>query len=272
MSYIHEALKKAQKDKDTLAGKFGSIWSNRYGRRVIIRERLVSACIILVAVGFSAYTWLHSVGQLSSGHEKKLAVSQSATKPPDLLGPHTPRVLPSDEDSLNSQGSQVRKKPTNRVLPARKRVIKEAEKPPLALRKDLRHDNSTTLYSQALALQKEGRLQEARKLYEAALQRSPRLVSALNNLGAIYIKEKNIAAARRVFEKAIRIDANYVDPYYNLACLHALQNDVGRSLFYLKKAVSVDEAARKWAETDEDLLNLRGHIQYEKIVKGAQKS
>jgi tetratricopeptide (TPR) repeat protein len=156
-------------------------------------------------------------------------------------------------------------------LPARKKVIKDAEKPPQALRNS-RHDNSATLYSQALALQKEGRLQEARKLYEAALQRSPRLVSALNNLGAIYIKEKNVAAARRVFEKAIRIDANYVDPYYNLACLHALQNDVGRSLFYLKKAVSVDEAARKWAETDEDLLNLRGHIQYEKIVKSAQKS
>lgn len=271
MSYIHEALKKAQKDKDILAGKFGSIWSNRYGRHGLIRERLVSACIILAAVGFSAYTWLHSVGQLSSGDEKKLAVDQSAAKPPDLLSHHTPRVLPSDEASLNSQGPQVKKKPTNRALPARKRVIKDAEKPPQALRNS-RHDNSATLYSQALALQKEGRLQEARKLYEAALQRSPRLVSALNNLGAIYIKEKNVAAARRVFEKAIRIDANYVDPYYNLACLHALQNDVGRSLFYLKKAVSVDEAARKWAETDEDLLNLRGHIQYEKIVKGAQKS
>jgi len=109
-------------------------------------------------------------------------------------------------------------------------------------------------------------------LYEAAIQSSPDLVSALNNLGTIYIKEKNYPAAGRMFQKAIRRDPRYVDPYYNLACLYAVQEDVSRSLFYLKKAISVDRAARTWAMTDKDLENLRGHSEYERIIEGAQES
>lgn len=128
------------------------------------------------------------------------------------------------------------------------------------------------LYRQALALQKQGKLQQAVKLYKAALQGSPELVSALNNLGVIYIKQKNPAEARRVLEMAIRKDSRFVDPYYNLACLYAQQKDIARSLFYLKKAISADNQARQWAATDEDLRNLRGNPEYERIIKEAPRS
>ena len=138
--------------------------------------------------------------------------------------------------------------------------------------KSTESNKGTALYSRALALQKQGRLQQGKQLYVAALEHSPELVSALNNLGAIYIQEKNYPAASRAFEKAIRIKPGYVDPYYNLACLHALQNDVGRSLFYLKKAISIDRDARKWASADKDLQNLHGHSEYEKIVATVQES
>ncbi|NVM23549.1 MAG: tetratricopeptide repeat protein, partial [Desulfobacterales bacterium] len=111
-------------------------------------------------------------------------------------------------------------------------------------------------------------LQEAKGLYEEALKLSPNLVSALNNLGAIHIREKNYGAARRVLEKAVKIQPNHGDPYYNLACLYALQKNVGQSLSYLKKAVSVNEAARRWAMTDKDLENLHGYSEYKKIVRG----
>ncbi|MBW2109371.1 MAG: tetratricopeptide repeat protein [Deltaproteobacteria bacterium] len=128
------------------------------------------------------------------------------------------------------------------------------------------------LYRQALALQRQGKLQQAVKLYKAALQGSPELVSALNNLGVIYIRQKNPAEARRVLEMAIRKDSRFVDPYYNLACLYAQQKDIGRSLFYLKKAISVNHHARQWAATDEDLKNLRGNVEYERIIKEPRKS
>jgi len=34
----------------------------------------------------------------------------------------------------------------------------------------------------------------------------------------------------------------------------------------------VNEAVRQWARTDEDLRNLRGHAEYEKIIQGVRKS
>ena len=125
------------------------------------------------------------------------------------------------------------------------------------------------MYDRALALQKTGNLTEAKRLYEAVLEKSPRMISALNNLGTVYMKQGDASRARVFFEKAIRIDPTYVDPFYNLACLHSTQKDVKRSLFYLKKAVSLDDQARQWAKADKDLENLRGHREYEQIIKGA---
>jgi len=95
------------------------------------------------------------------------------------------------------------------------------------------------------------------------------MVSALNNLGAVYMAEDSPSRARVFFEKAIRIDPTFVDPFYNLACLHSTLKDVKRSLFYLKKAVSLNNEARQWAKADEDLKNLRGHREYEQIIEGA---
>ena len=273
MSYIHDALKKAQKEKDILAGKYAKVWSTyRDGHSVFKRQWLASSCLIVNAVAFSAFSWLHSLPELTLNNKESVAVHREAVTVPDRhnLGKATGSLL--GKAALNSRGAKVKGRPTSRALPTRKERQKETQKAPQALARKSAPDDATTLYSQALALQKEGRLQDARKLYETALERSPRLVSALNNLGAIYIKEKNYVAARRVLEKAIRIDPGYVDPYYNLGCVHALQKDVGRSLFYLKKAISVDEAVRKWAKTDKDLQNLRGHSEYEKIIQGTHKS
>lgn len=273
MSYIHEALKKAQREKDILAGKYAKAWSTyRSGHRIFKKEWLVSGCLIVIAVAFSAYSWLHSLPELSLGDKEELAVHHGAVGVPDRLDSTKAVGLPLGKPALNSRTARPKDRPTSKTLPLQKKPKEETQEPTHALESKPRPDNAATLYSQALALQKQGRLDDAKKLYETALERSPRLVSALNNLGAIYIKEKNYAAARRVLEKAIRIDPDYVDPYYNLGCVHALQKDVGRSIFYLKKAVSIDEAVRKWAETDKDLQNLRGHSEYEKIIQGTQKS
>ncbi len=172
-----------------------------------------------------------------------------------------------DQGALKSQGPRATKKQTNQAPPSPKEEKQEIQKPQQGSATKPNPEKATTLYSQALALQRKGSLQQAKKLYEAALEISPNLVSALNNIGVIYMKEKNYGAARGVLEKAVKIKPNYVDPYYNLACLYALQKNVDRSLSYLKKTVSVDEAARRWARTDGDLENLHGHSEYEKIVR-----
>ena len=186
----------------------------------------------------------------------------SATK----ANPEKGTTLP-DQGALKSQGARATKKQTNHAPLSPKEEKQETQKPQQASATKPNPEKGSTLYSQAVALQRKGSLQEAKKLYEAALELSPNLVSALNNIGVIYIGEENYGAARRVLEKAVKIQPNHVDAYYNLACLYALQKNVGRSLSYLKKAVSVDEAARRWAKTDGDLENLRGYSEYKKIIE-----
>ncbi len=270
MSYIHEALKKAQKEKDLLASK--GAWStysygHQYGLGILKQKWTVTVCLIALSIGFSAYSWLHSLNRLASSDKAASSVNQAPVAPPDRPEPAaSPSPTSSRKGPLKFRVPKAKPEPIKRAVPS----AKHRKKPQQAQPGKPESEKAMTLYSRALALQKQGRLQDAKRFYEAALKRSPQLASALNNLGAIYISEKNYAAARRVLDKAIRIKSGFVDPYYNLACLYSLQNDVSQSLSYLKKAVSVDEAARVWAKTDKDLQNLRGHSEYEKIIQGAQ--
>jgi tetratricopeptide (TPR) repeat protein len=265
MSYIHEALRKAQKEKDLLAGKIGNLRpTHRYRSRMFKREWLVVAGVA-IAVAFLSYSWLRPPSERTSQQEKKVSHYQAKPKSPDRLDSGKAFGSRSDRDNSKPQVSTDRQEKKNTALPAHTKGGKEGQLAKAVASKS-GHDKASTLYSEALTLQKEGRLDDGKKLYEAALVRSPDHVSALNNLGTIYIKEKNYAKASEMFKKAVRIDPGYVDPYYNLACLYALQNDVDRSLFYLKKAISVDEAVREWASIDKDLKNLYGHTEYEKII------
>lgn len=274
MSYIHDALKKAQREKDSLVTKYSDVWSSyRWRPPILKRGWLVSTCLIVISVALSAYSWLHSLDEVSLHQREAAGVHRAVVESPER--PNAGKISKSQPDhrgAMNSQAFPVPGEPTKRPASAKEEGTGQTQKPQQPLARKPAPDQATTLYSRALALQKEGRVQDAKRFYEGALERSPHLVSALNNLGAIYIREKNYDMARRMFEKAIRIEPGYVDPYYNLACLHALQKDVGRSLAYLKKATSVNEAVRQWARTDEDLRNLRGHSEYEKIIEGAQES
>ena len=128
-------------------------------------------------------------------------------------------------------------------------------------------EEGAALYLQGLALQKEGSLDEAKEMYEAALRVSPNIASAWNNIGTIHMNKKNYGSAIIAFQKALRINPNDADPYYNLACLHALQRNANQSLSYLKKAVLVDEEVRKWARIDDDLKNLRSHSEFQRIIQ-----
>jgi len=274
MSYIHDALKKAQREKDSLVTKYSDAWSS-YRRRPPMLKRgwLVATCLIAISVALSGYSWLHSLDQVSLHQGETAGVHRAVVESPGR--PNAGKISESHLDhrgAMNSQALGVPGGPTKRPASAEEEATGQTQKSQQPLVRKPRPDQGTTLYSRALALQKEGRVQDAKRFYEGALERSPHLVSALNNLGAIYIREKNYDMARRMFEQAIRIEPGYVDPYYNLACLHALQKDVGRSLAYLKKAASVNEAVLQWARTDEDLRNLRGHSEYEKIIQGAQES
>lgn len=133
-------------------------------------------------------------------------------------------------------------------------------------------EDAAALYLQGLALQRDGDFEEAKQWYQAALKVAPNMASAWNNMGTIYMKEKNYGSAIIALQKALRMTPKNADPYYNLACLYALQRNVSQSLSYLRKAVSVDEEVRNWAVTDEDLKNVRSHSEFQEIIQNTRSS
>jgi tetratricopeptide (TPR) repeat protein len=240
-------------------------------RSVSAKPWFLSVFIILVAVAFSGYSWLDALARFRGDDEGKTFVRRAIANAPVSLP--TPKV---SQQTLNTMASEAPSYKMAREQPkgASPNHTTEQEKkaPQASPDPNPRPLKKTTLFSQALALHKDGRLQEAKKMYEAALERSPNLVSALNNLGTIHIEEKDYAQAHRVLEKATLADPTYADPYYNLACLNALQTNVAQSLFYLKKAIAADHTVRDRAKGDLDFANIRGHVEYEKMVNGVKKS
>jgi tetratricopeptide (TPR) repeat protein len=227
--------------------------------------------LIVIAVVFLSRSWSNSIDQQQASNRAE-PVRHAALKPSQGLQAPMSAGTPSQGVTPESKRSSKPGEKTS-IPSSLPRKDKNEEKGVLQAVKGIpKLDEAMVLYRRALFLQKEGRLQEGKTLYSEALELSPHLVSALNNLGTIHIKEKDYPAAGRAFEKAIRIKPGYVDPYYNLACLHALQNDVGRSLFYLKKAISIDKEVRKWARVDKDLQKLHGHSEYENIIQSPQGS
>ncbi len=127
--------------------------------------------------------------------------------------------------------------------------------------------NAKELYDKARAFHKSGRLQDSKRLYQETLKVDPGYVEALNNLGVIYIYERDYREARIILEKAIRLKPDYVDPYYNLACVYALEGAIAQSLTYLKRADLLDQAVRGWARKDTDLEKLRGVPEFEEMIR-----
>jgi len=205
MSYIHHALKKAQKEKDARYRDYSGILSARKARKNPFLAKLlwwIFPSLVILFLAFTSYSWFHS----------------RTKKDPPRSAP------PSRQEAVSPRPQQV--------------------------------DHEQALYERARLFQKYGRLAEAKTLYKQILEKNPGYVGALNNLGVIYMNEKDYPAARLSFEKANLLKPDYVDPCYNLACVHALTGNPERSLAFLKKALTLDPSVREWAQNDSDLRSL----------------
>ena len=126
---------------------------------------------------------------------------------------------------------------------------------------------SKSLFAQALQKHREGKLEEAKKLYRKVVKIDQYNVQAFNNLGVIYMGEKNYKRAIIRFNNALDIKHDYVDAHYNLACLYAQKKDVPQSLFYLKNAIEFNPEVRNWAKNDGDLKALANLPDFKKLVE-----
>ena len=226
MSYIHEALKKAQKEKNGRDHEYPGIASTP-GEKLgfFSGKALWLAPLLLVSLAFVLYLWL------PSGDNEVPATE-----------PAKPKLAEKTEAPV--------------VEPAR----------PRSTAKQQTAANPDVLYEKARAFHKRGRLQAAKQLYRRTLKADPGRVDALNNLGVIQLQEGNYPAARTSFTEAIQLQPDYVDSHYNLACLNAIGGEPSQGLVHLRKAVMMDPAVKGWARGDADLENLRALPGFEEIV------
>jgi len=213
MSYINEALKKAQEQKDSSSSKYPVVPEslNDHDRLFMGKVLIYSVpAVILIFLIFLGYRWFNS-----SNEEVKITAS----------------AIDEGQELENSNTID---------------------------RKDL--------FEKAIGLYNGGRIKDAKKIYEAVVALDPGHIEALNNLGIIYIHERDFDTAKETLEKAVRLKPSSVEAYYNLACLYAIKGEIDQGFRYLEKAISLDENVTQWAADDSDLGNLKTSDKFRRLV------
>ena len=245
MSYINDALRKAQKEKESRYVAYGNIVSASGGKLNRPQKWLSIIGISIV------FFWAAGIIVL-------------------LYWP---------EDNEVPAAAPVRTRAVVNVVPTKPQIVKktiEDQKNKAELNKDtasaeikVKPDiaDSKIFYAQALQRQHEGKLEEAKNLYKKVVKIDPQNMQALNNLGVIYMSLKRYKWAIIRFNDALNIKHNYTDAHYNLACLYAQKNDVPQSLFYLKNAIEFNPEVKQWAKNDGDLKALANLPEFKKLME-----
>jgi tetratricopeptide (TPR) repeat protein len=253
MSYINDALKKAQQEKDSLYGHYGSIISRLPGPRTHARIKwFVVACSATLML-VSLFVWM----MIASYHERP--VSAKEEQPVKAGGIAEPVKTSISATAATVESSAVVSTPATTVESAAPATQTGVIKP--------LSPDAGALYEEALAAQQNKKFTVAESLYRRVLTIDAQHVQAMNNLGVLYMAQKKHAQAIALFSKAISVNKDYADPYYNLACIYAQHNKKTSSIEYLNLAITIDGAVVNWAKTDVDLKNIRDSKAFKKLME-----
>lgn len=285
MSYINEALHKVQKEKESPYAAYGDIVSAT-GKKPDQRRKWFSAIGLLIVILYTAGMIVFLYWPEINKKPRLVTVVHVpivVTVPPlqnVAIQTNPPAFTPKQAAPLPAKATEaaapipvsVEKKPAvSKIMPVVKEKKPNVVVPTSGMKQEssskATRTNMVMLYAQALQKQNEGKLAEAKALYEDILKEDPRHVSALNNLGVIFMSHKMNKEAIISFNKAIHVRHNYVDAHYNLACLYAKSNDKKRSLFNLKNAIDLNPEVRQWSARDSDLKNIADLPEFKKIMQ-----
>jgi tetratricopeptide (TPR) repeat protein len=273
MSYINDALRKAQKDKDNRYDSFGGVIAPSPAgpdrprkRRVMVGVTAALLILVSAALLFVVYGRQQPSGRpkgspppaATAAKPAALQAAEMAARPSDTP-PETGRADLRAPATARPKGALPAQAATA-VKPAPE-VAKKAVPPPVTREADVR-------YQEALIAQRKGNLRRAEALYKKVLALDPGHVQTLNNLGVIYMGQKKRGKAIAVFGRAVVLKKDYVDPYYNLACLYAQTNEIDESLWYLKVAAAIDGGVINWVKKDVDMKNVVASPEFKKIMEG----
>jgi tetratricopeptide (TPR) repeat protein len=113
--------------------------------------------------------------------------------------------------------------------------------------------NLAQSFNEALALQRQGRLREAEKIYARVLKAAPDHVDALNLLGSVKAQQGHMGEAQRLFAAAVKVNPNVAGAWANL----------GQALLALKRsdeALQSLERARSLAPDDINVLHQHANV------------
>jgi tetratricopeptide (TPR) repeat protein len=275
MSYINEALKKAQRDRDSRYERFGGIIASGPVRKKKSFKRkfaIGSAIALIVLIPTGLLITVYILQQPSSfvresspsvGYQNNEMKSDIISKEKD------PIAIPEVQ-----AGSTVQREQTS--VPqgeAPKKTVQADGKPipyPAAVSPGgLQNQREAEVrYMEALNAQRGGDHKKAEVLYQQALMLDPGHVRALNNLGVLFMDQKKKREAVALFDRAIVLKKDYVDPYYNLACIYARMDEIDESIRYLEMAVAINKDVKNWAEKDVDMKSVVASAAYKKITEG----
>ncbi len=113
---------------------------------------------------------------------------------------------------------------------------------------NITHNNSMAHYVFGLALEQQGKLDEAVLQYNEALYIKPEFARAHNVLGAAFLRDGKLREAIYHFNEAVDIDSDYAKAHNNLAIALLTKGKFEEAVFHYKEALKInpkDEYARK---------------------------
>jgi tetratricopeptide (TPR) repeat protein len=263
MSYINDALRKSQKDKESKYAAYGNIITspNKSVPWPAKLRFLVGALIVFILI-------MGGVALVN------LMASREQVAKPAIIPAVASPAVPSVEIAPVTVPAKTTEKPTavmpfpHNVTATDKKATGAIHRTPAVLPEEEEVGDFKDIFNQAMNKQSEGKLAEAKELYRKVLKSSPRNIQALNNLGVIYMSQKNYKWAIIRFQNALAIKPDYVDAHYNLACLYSQKKDVARSFHYLKAAIKLNPEVRQWAKNDNDLKELNRYPDFNNLMDG----
>ena len=234
MSFINDALKKAQQEKDSRYAGYGSLITSPNpvpGKKAGKMKWAATAVLAALACGAGLFALL----QYQTGTE----VPENKAAVPAEAAARTP-LPPAPQPAAPAQDQPAPVQP-----------------PALDVK---------AAYREALGLQLENGNAQAEGLYRKIIASDPHHTDALNNLGVIVMAGGNRQEAISLFDKVIALKPDSADAHYNLACIYAKLEDSKSALEHLEKAVAINPELRKWASRDKDLQNLWALPKFKKII------
>lgn len=227
MSYINDALKKAQQDKDDRYSRFAGSIARSPEHPARAKIKWAAGLLGMLAMA-AVLTWTAvDHGLFSPLTGKKGPPMQTGSDPPAAAPP----------------------------------AVEPRSAPAMAV------PDTRTLYQEALAAQRDGKEAAAEWLYRRVLAVDGRHVEAMNNLGVLYLAQGKQDRALEMFGQAILLKADYAEPHYNLSCLFARRKNTAESLRHLESAIALDRNVIHWAAEDGDLKEITASEAFRKLVE-----